>query len=114
PAVAAGPYNIAVKTPAGTSAPLPFIIDLFAVAAEKEGRQAPRTCPKVTLPVTVVGAAARAGQVDYVRFDMQAGQEVGVQIVAGAIGSKLDPVLQLLDGEGKTLAESENGLLGYK
>ncbi len=112
--IPAGSYTFAVKTPAGTSAALPFVVDLFAPVAETEGRQALRTSPRVKLPVTLVGSVAKAGAVDYFRFDTLPGQEVGVQVVASAAGSKLEPVIQLLDAEGRTLAESASGLLGYK
>jgi WD40 repeat protein len=112
--VPAGSYNLAVKSTAGTSAPVPFFVDLYAPVTAAEGRQSPRTCPQVKLPATIVGAVSKAGAVDYFHFDVQAGQEVGVQVVVGAAGTKLDPVVQLLDAEGQLLAESASGLLGYK
>jgi hypothetical protein len=109
----AGAYALRVKTPAGQSAPVNFIVDLFSVVAESEGRRSPTTGQKVTLPATIVGSIGRAGDVDFYRFDARAGQEVGVQVLASAIGSKLDPVLLLTDASGRVLAESTNGLLGY-
>jgi hypothetical protein len=74
----------------------------------------PRTGHKVTLPATVEGMIARAGRTDYSRFDATAGQEVGVQVLAAPTGSKIEPVLQLTDDTGRVLAESTNGLLGYR
>ncbi len=109
----AGVYPIRVKTPAGQSGPLNFIVDLFPTVAETEGRRSPTTGQKITLPATVVGSIGRAGDVDYYRFDAQAGQEIGVQVLTAAIGSKLEPVLELTDAAGRILAESNNGLLGY-
>ena len=50
---------------------------------------------------------------DYYRFEAKAGQEVGVQILTDAIGSKLKPLLELTDADGRPLDESDNGLLGY-
>ncbi len=48
---------------------------------------------------------------DFVRFDAKAGDEIGIEAVTA--GSKLDPILQLTDGDGQVLVESGNGLLGY-
>jgi hypothetical protein len=111
---AAGVYQLTARTTAGQSKPLAFTIDPFEAVPEAAGAHAsPRTGQPVRLPVTVVGAVGRAGEVDYFRFETKAGQEIGVQALTGPIGSKLDPVLLLADAEGRTLAESTNGLLGY-
>ncbi len=110
----AGAYTLTIKSPAGESAPIPFIVDLYAPVTETAGRQAPHTAPLVKLPATIVGGINKAGAVDYFRFETTAGQEVGVQAVTAAAGSKLEPILQLLGAEGHLLAESNNGLLGYK
>jgi WD40 repeat protein len=109
----AGAYPLRVQTPAGQSAPLPFTVDLFAPVPETEPNDSPRTAQKVTLPATLVGAIGRAGDVDFYRFEARAGQEVGAQVLTGALGSKLEPVLQLTDADGRVLVESDNGLLGY-
>jgi WD40 repeat protein len=114
PSIPAGAYNLTVKTPAGTSAALPFVVDLFTPITDADGRQSLRTCPKLKVPITVVASTLKAGAVDYYRLDAEAGQELGVQVIANAFGSKLDPVIQVLDAEGQVLAESGNGLLGYK
>jgi WD40 repeat protein len=114
PTAPAGLFNVVVKSPGGTSAPLPFFVDLFAPVADTEGRQSPRTCPLVKLPATVVGSMERAGAVEYYRFDVTADQEIGIQVVTNGAAPKLDAVLQLLDAGGQILAESDNGLLGYK
>jgi WD40 repeat protein len=114
PAAAAGAYTIAVKTLAGTTAALPFFVDRFHPVTAAEGRQSPRTCPKIDLPATVVGSVEKAGAVDYIRFDATPGQEIGVQVVTGTAAPKLDAVLQILDTDGAVLAESDGGLLGYK
>ena len=110
--VAPGSYPLTVKTPAGASAPLPFIVDRFSPVMEIEPNDSPRTGQKIALPATMVGAVGKAGDGDYYRFDAKAGQEVGVQLLTTAIGSKLEPILELTDAEGKVVAESANGLLG--
>ena len=53
---APGQVQLTVKTPAGASAPLPFIVDRFTPVMEVEPNDSPRTGQKITLPATVVGA----------------------------------------------------------
>ena len=87
--------------------------DPFAKVDEIEPNDSPTTAQKVTLPVSIHGSIAKAGDMDYYRFDAKAGQEIGVQVQTSAIGSKLEPTLVLTDAAGKIVAESTNGLLGY-
>src|SRR5262249_25105074 len=108
----AGAYKLGIKTPLGESTPLPFIVDLFPMLAEVEPNDSPKTGQHMTLPVTLVGAIGRAGSVDYYRFEAEAGQAIGVQVLTSAIGSKLDPVLVLIDDAGRTVAEGTKGVLG--
>src|SRR5262249_47717052 len=61
----------------------------------------------------VAGSLSRAGEVDYYRIALNAGQELGVQI-QNAPGGKLEPVLALEDSAGKVLTETTNGLLGFR
>ena len=110
---APGPHQLIVKTAAGTSAPLSFIVDRFNPIMEAEPNDSPRTGQTIRLPATVVGAIGKAGDVDYYRFEAKAGQEVGVQLLTSAVGSKLDPVLELTDPDDRVVAESVKGLLGY-
>jgi hypothetical protein len=110
---AAGVYKLGLKSPQGQTAQLPFTIDLFPVRAEREPNDSPTTGQKVSLPVSVAGAMDRPGDVDYYRFEAVAGQEVGVQVLAGPGVPALDPVLTLTDSAGRHVAEGRNGLLAY-
>ncbi len=98
------------KAPAPAPAAVP--VDPFPKVDEVEPNDSPTTGQKVTLPASIHGSIARAGDVDYFRFDARAGQEIGVQVLTAALGSKLEPVLLLTDGAGQLLAESTNGVLG--
>jgi WD40 repeat protein len=113
PATPASVYQLTFKNPAGQSAPLPFTVDLFNPVAEKGPNDSPGTGQPITLPATVVGSIDRTGDVDFFRFEAKAGQQVGVQVLTAAVGSKLTPSLRLTDAGGRVLAESENGALGY-
>lgn len=113
PATAAGVYQVAIKTEGGQSGNIPFTVDSFAPVGKDEGHDSPRTAQHVSLPVTLVGAIGRAGDVDYFRCEAAAGQEIGVQALTGILGSKLEPILEWLDAEGRVLVESGSGLLGF-
>lgn len=114
PTTPAGVYQVSVSGPGGKSADVPFAVDAFAAVSESsQPHTSPRTGQTLSLPATLVGSIVRAGEVDWYRFEATAGQEVGVQ-VKGGVGSKLDPALILTDADGRTLAESDSGLLGYR
>jgi hypothetical protein len=110
---APGVVNLGLKSPAGASANLPFTVDRYPAVAETGAKDSPRIGMKVALPATLVGVIHKAGDADYFRFDVKAGQEVAVQALTAAVGSKLDPLLELTNEDGKVIAESANGLLGY-
>jgi WD40 repeat protein len=112
PFTPAAAYQVSVKTSAGQAA-LPFVVDLFPTAEATGAGASPRTGQPVTLPVSIAGSLGKAGAVHYFRFEAKAGQELGVQALTAALGSKLEPVLTLTDADGRTLAESTNGLLGW-
>jgi hypothetical protein len=107
-----GVYQLRLKSPAGQSGPVSFLVDPFPLLAEQEPNNSPGTGQKIALPASVAGVIDRAGDVDYFRFDVQAGQELGIQVQA-APGAKLAPFLKLTDGVGRLLAESDEGYLGY-
>jgi WD40 repeat protein len=109
----AGAYQLVVENRAGKSAPVSFTVDLFLLVQEQEPNDSPGTGQRLKLPASVAGTISRAGDVDYFRFDVEKGQQIGVQVLTSAVGSKLDAVLQLTDAQGKILAESSDGFLGY-
>jgi WD40 repeat protein len=110
---AAGVYQFGLQNDAGKSSALPFTVDLFAPLPESEPNDSPSTGQKVTLPVSIIGAVGKTGDMDFYRFEATAGQEIGVQVLTAAVGSKLEPVLTLTDATGTVLAESTDGVLGY-
>ena len=111
--VPAGPAALTFKSAAGASSPVNFIVDRYPAITDTASIDSARKGRPVTLPTTIAGTLDRAGQADYFRFSAKAGQQVGVQILTAAVGSKLDPVLELADAEGRVLTESLNGLLAY-
>jgi hypothetical protein len=110
----AGNYAVTVTGPAGQSNSVEFIVDAFTPVSEASApHSSPGTGQQVTLPATLAGAIARAGEVDWYRFEATAGQEIGVQVLRGP-GSKLDATIALADANGRILAESDSGLLGCR
>ncbi|MCX7699862.1 MAG: WD40 repeat domain-containing protein, partial [Gemmataceae bacterium] len=107
-----GLISIRVKTAGGESNALPFYVDRFPAVAEPPGTEIPRSAPQVAVDTTIVGELSRAGQVDYYRLRLDAGQELGVQ-VRPISGSKLEAVLTCIDANGQRLAVSSSGALGF-
>jgi WD40 repeat protein len=110
--VPAGAYSVQVKTDGGTSAPVSFTVDLFAAIDEVEPNDSPRTGQAIKLPVSIAGNIGKAGDVDCYHFDADAGQEVGAQVLTQAIGSHLEPVLELLGPDGNVVASGAGHLGG--
>ena len=94
----------------GKAAPVAFAVDRFDAVPEVGATDSARTAMTVKLPVTVVGTVDRAGDVDYFRFTAGRGYQIGVQVVATELGSKLDAVLVLTDESGAVLAEGGTSL----
>ncbi|MFL5244097.1 MAG: WD40 repeat domain-containing protein [Gemmataceae bacterium] len=111
--VPAAAYNLSVKSQHGDSNAINFFVDLFPQVAETELNNSPSRGQSITLPASITGDVNKAGDVDYYRFEVHAGQQIGVQVVKGATESKLDPVLTLVDDGDHTLTESNTGFLGY-
>jgi hypothetical protein len=96
----------------GKSPPVAFAIDRFAAMRADGAIDSVRAAQPVRLPVTAVGVLDRAGAVNYVTFRANPGDQLGVQVIAAELGSKLDPALVLTDEGGTVLAEG-TAALGY-
>jgi len=107
-----GPAPFTLVSEGGKSAPVPFVVDRFPAVAERGVTDSARSAMAVKLPATVGGSIDRAGDEDFYRFEAAAGQQIGVQVLAAELGSKLSPVVVLTDAGGKVLAEGTT-LLGF-
>ncbi len=105
-----GAVRLTFETNGKTSGPATLSIDRFSMRREAASTESAHTAMPVTLPVTLVGTIDRAGDVDYFRFHAKAGEQVGAQIVASELGSKLDTALTFTDDTGKVLAEGSTSL----
>jgi WD40 repeat protein len=111
PSAAAGNYQLVLKGPSG-QASLAFTVDLFAGISEVEANNSPGSGQRISLPASVAGSLDRAGDVDFFRFEAKQGQQIGAQLLTGAIGSKIDGYLRFTDSAGNVLAETNEGILG--
>ncbi len=116
---APGIYNYRIKTPMGTTNLGAFVVTALPDVAEKEMNDSLLDAQMIALPASIGGAMGKAGDNDYFKFNVAKGQTLVFQVLAAAFGSRLDSVLTLLDGQGKTLASNDSGnggadsLLGY-
>jgi WD40 repeat protein len=104
-----GAVQLTFASPAG-NVTVPFAVDHFAAVAESGATDSARTATEVKLNSTLVGSIDRAGDVDYYRFRAPAGAQIGAQITAVELGSKLDAALVLTDEAGTVLAEGSTAL----
>jgi hypothetical protein len=111
PSIEPGIYRFRLKTPMGTTNSLPFAVTPFPEAAKRGMNQSLETAQQVSLPATITGNIGGRGEADYYRFKAQAGQEIVFEPVAAAIGSRLNPVITLFDGEGTQLAVNDDSNL---
>ncbi len=107
-----GAVQLTLEGEGGKSMPLALAVDHFDAVNEAGITDSARNAMTVKQNTTVVGTIDRAGDVDYFRFPAAVGDQVGVQITATELGSKLDPVLVLTDDTGAILAEG-TAALGY-
>ncbi|MBI3464224.1 MAG: hypothetical protein HY000_14385, partial [Planctomycetes bacterium] len=97
----------------GNTGEQPFAITAFPEVTETNPNDSQSTAQKVALPATLVGSLDRMGDTDHWRLDAQAGQQLGIEVLAGPIGSKMEPVLTLTDDSGRVLHEAAGAVLGY-
>lgn len=83
-----------------------MVDELDTVQADGKNRT-PETALAIKPPVAVEGAVA-AESFDYYRLEVAAGQELSFEVFAARLGSPLDPVLRLLDSDGRELAYSDD------
>ncbi len=109
---------VRLPTASGMSGPLLFLVDDLEVTRKPEGNAAkPNASLKSALPVSLpraVEGAADSGKSDFYQITPRAGEGVTIEVYAARLGSKLDPVLRLLDAGGREVAAADDtqGLAG--
>jgi hypothetical protein len=102
-----------LPTATGFSGPLLFLVDDVALTARSPRNTSLQNAQPLTLPAAVE-SAADSGASQFYRISPKKGEPFSVEVYAGRIGSKMDPLLRLLDASGKELActDDTQGLAG--
>lgn len=98
-----GIYGLRVATEEGISNPLLFMVDDLPTLNSLRDNHAIETAQPVVLP-TAIDGVTESGKADYFQFSGTADQWVSVEAVATRLGTKLDPVIRVLDQAGRELA----------
>ncbi|MFP6762667.1 MAG: PPC domain-containing protein [Planctomycetaceae bacterium] len=98
-----GPVYWRLNCAQGGTASRPFLIGDLPEYIETESNSSIELAERVTLPVTLNGQIHGERDVDCFRFTAEAGQVISCEVIAGRIGSRLDPVIELLDSNGRTV-----------
>ena len=94
---------VRVTTTKGTSSLQLFMIDDLPTATRATG-PIPLKHPQEISPPIAIDGACEPLTADCFAFTAHKGQRICIDAVAGRLGSKLDPVLRLLDSSGRELA----------
>lgn len=89
------------------------VVDDLDTTPTREGNETPETAHTLRLPAAVEGSAVAAGSL-YYRFAARRGDTLRVEALAARIGSPLDPMIRVLDLNGRAVASNDDapGLAG--
>lgn len=105
--MAPGTHQFRIITPNGSSTPGRIVVSPYPETQEREPNDSFGAAQELALPMTVHGLLPRPGDTDAYRFQAKAGQEVICLINAGGLGSRLDPVVEVVDAAGKVIASNQ-------
>ncbi|MDA1014365.1 MAG: hypothetical protein O3A00_07920 [Planctomycetota bacterium] len=88
----------------GGTASRPFVIGDLPEFIETESNSTVAAAERVQLPVTINGQISGERDADYFRFSANAGETIVCEVMAARLGSKLEPLVELLDGAGRRIA----------
>ncbi len=92
-----------ISCAAGGTAWRPFVLGTLPEFLESESNSTRQTAQEVSTPVTINGQIYGERDVDYYRFSLNTDQLIVCEVLAGRIGSSLDPIVEFLDATGKKL-----------
>lgn len=82
----------------------PFVIGELPEFIENESNSTPTSAESVNLPVTVNGRIFGERDNDYFKFTAEAGDTIVCEMLAHRLKSRLDPIVQILDIDGRPVA----------
>ena len=109
--VPVGIGGLMVSTAEGVSDPLLLLVDDLPTVADNGQNQSFAQAQEIPTLAAVDGVSD-GSRFDYYKINVQSGQRVAVEVFAGRLGEAYDPVLRLLDANGKQLmlADDDPGL----
>ncbi len=105
--MASGTHQFRIITPNGSSTAGRLVVSPFAETQELEPNDSFNEAQPLSLPVTVHGLLPKPGDTDAYRFQAKAGQEIVALVNAAGLGSRLDPVVEIIDSTGKVAASNQ-------
>ena len=81
----------------------PFVIGDLPEFIETESNSTLELAEELVLPVTVNGQICGERDIDFYRLSLTAGELLSCEVMARRIGSRLEPVISILDGDGRPL-----------
>lgn len=111
--VQVGVHGIRVSTDKGVSSLRMLLVDDLPSIAQAAGNTTLSGAQAVQPPIAVDGVVANLSR-HYFKFSAAAGQLLSFEVVARRMGTALDPVIRILDANGRELAYSDDapGLSG--
>jgi hypothetical protein len=104
----AGTFDVRVVSKSGLSNPRAFLVGTLTDVNEKEPNNDVGQAQLIDLETTVNGVISAPTDVDYVRFQAKAGQNVVVYCLATSIDSRLSADILASTADGKQLAANRN------
>ena len=98
-----GPVFWRLSCAQGGTASRPFVIGDLPEYLETESNSTFDKAERITLPVTVNGRIHGERDSDYYRFTAELSGVVVCDVLAGRLGSRLDPVVEVLDSVGRKI-----------
>lgn len=99
---AVGIVGIVAANATGTSNPMLLMIDDLTSVADHGDNHSVAQAQVIAVPVAVDGKCD-GNRPDYYRFPAYQGQQISLEVVAGRLGSAMDPLVRLLDSDGNEL-----------
>jgi hypothetical protein len=79
-----------------------FMLDDLGTVEESATNKTMASAQRIRWPLAIESHADEI-TLDYFKFDAKQGDQVSIEVVAQRLGSRLDPVLRLLDGNGREI-----------
>ncbi len=108
PMMEPGPMDVRLKAGAEMTNPVPFIVSDTPQILETDGNDAFAKATATSLPAGLNGRIEKENDVDLFRFKGTKGQAYTFEAFARRYGSSLDPFIQVVNAEGKPLANNDD------